>query len=199
MISIFPVWNHQGILPPAPTDPLFATGLPRSPYVVTLMDVVQRFSTSPRRIEILSGFLRYRAAIHQAGLIQGFQWLDGSFLENKEAMLGQDPGDIDVATFFYLPAGVTQTQLFTRDTLVFGADALARKKRFHVDSYLIPLEAPSEIPVEDLVWNSHYWYGVFSHSRRNLLWKGFLQIDLSSGDDASASTLITTLSGGATP
>lgn len=33
---------------------------------------------------MLDGLLRKRAALHAAGLIQGFQWLDGSFLEHVE-------------------------------------------------------------------------------------------------------------------
>lgn len=197
MISTFPAWNNQGIIPPIPADPKLATALPRSPYVVSLAEVVHRFSTTSTRIAILRGFLEYRSALHSAGVTRGFQWLDGSFLENKEGMIGQDPGDIDVATFFYLPPNVTQMELFARDTLVFGPDRVARKQRFKVDAFLIPLEAPTEIPVEDLVWNAHYWSGVFSHSRRQFLWKGFLQVDISSGEDAFAATTLAN-AGGAT-
>ena len=156
MISTFPNWNSQGIIPPIPAPPQFATEEPRSPYVVSLLEVVQRFSNSPKRIAILRGFLQYRDALHRAGLQSGFQWLDGSFLENKESMLGQDPGDIDVATFFYLPEGISQLDLLGRDALAFGPDGLARKNAFFVDAYLIPLDTPAEIPVEELVWNTHY-------------------------------------------
>jgi len=53
----------------------------RSPYRVTLMDIVDRFSHSPERRLILNGFLDYRAAIHQIGLNNGFQWLDGRRLK----------------------------------------------------------------------------------------------------------------------
>lgn len=199
MLTTFPDWNNRGIIPPIPADPRFATGQPRSPYPVSLLEVVQRFSTSTKRVAILRGFLRYRTALHRAGLTKGFQWLDGSFLENKEVMIGQTPGDIDVATFFYLPTGTSQADLLSRDALAFGSDGLARKNAFYVDAYLIPLDTPTEIPIEDLVWNSHYWYGVFSHSRRNFLWKGFLQINLASGEDAAAAAFLATLSGGATP
>ena len=205
MLISIPAWNSQGVI--APIDPIDPTSILRSPYEVSLPEVVRRFATSLARIAILQGFLEYRAALQSAGLNQGFQWLNGSFMENKEAMLGIDPGDIDVATYFYLPAGESQTDVFTRDALVFGTDAVARKKRYKVDAYLIPLEAPTEIPVEDLVWNSHYWSGLFGHSRRNFIWKGFLQVDLSSGEDAAATALLSILAanlspkpaGGATP
>lgn len=190
MLTNFPNWNNQGIVPPIPADPQFATAHPRSPYVVSLMDVVQRFSDTPKRIEILHGFLRYRAALHGAGLTQGFQWLDGSFLEDKERMIKQDPKDIDVATFYHLPAGLTQAHLNKSDPLTFGPDGVARKAHYFVDAYLISLGMS---PVERLVAQSHYWYGVFSHSRRNFLWKGFLQIDLASGEDNTAAAFMASL------
>jgi hypothetical protein len=34
------------------------------------------------------------------GFNRGFQWLDGSFVENK------DPRDLDVVTFLYRPPGI---------------------------------------------------------------------------------------------
>ena len=196
MISTFLDWNSQGIISPVPPAPQSATGQPRSPYRVSLLEVAQRFSNTPKRIAIMRGFLQYRTALHRAGLEDGFQWLDGSFLENKEATSGEDPGDIDVATFYYLPAGATQTQLAMEDPLTFGPDGQARKDRYFVDAYLISLGLS---PVVRLVDRSHYWYGVFSHSRRNLLWKGFLQVDLSSGEDASANAFLAGVTGGVTP
>ena len=34
------------------------------------------------------------------GIGSGFQWLDGSFLENVEMTEKRDPGDLDLVTFF---------------------------------------------------------------------------------------------------
>ena len=39
---------------------------------------------------------------------------------------------------------------------------------------------------EELVTVSTYWYSMWSHRRRDLLWKGFLQVDLGPGLDAVA-------------
>lgn len=193
MPPAIPAWNNQGVIPPI--DINSPAAFPRSPYVVSLSDVVQRFATTRARVTILQGFLAYRAALQAAGLTQGFQWLDGSFMENKELMLKANPGDIDVMTFFHLPPGVTQGTIAARNPLVFGPNGKVRKQQFHVDAYLIDLASSPEI----LVRQSAYWYGLFAHSRRNFIWKGFLQVDLSSVEDAPASSLLATLSGGIAP
>ena len=97
-----PTWTADGVLPPInashPVSPM------RSPYVVSLTDYVLRFGDTAERRTILEGFLRYRAALHAAGLVQGFQWLDGSFLEHIELTEGRAPNDIDVVTFYRLPS-----------------------------------------------------------------------------------------------
>ena len=194
MIAAIPAWNSQGVLPPVdPNDPVSRK---RSPYVVSLLEVMRRFSTSPERITILEGLLRYRAALHAAGLQDGFQWLDGSFLENKEARLGVAPGDIDVVTFFTLPSNTTEPEVVRRAFSLFDPGRHEDNKRlFHVDAYFQPLYVPSD----RLVIGSNYWYGMWSHQRDTFLWKGFLQVPLSSLEDAAASTLLATLAGGATP
>jgi hypothetical protein len=84
-----PAWTADGVLPPInasqPTSP------ERSPYVVSLTDYVLRFGDTPERRGILDGFLKYRAALHRAGVVQGVQWLDGSFLEHVEVTEGRAP------------------------------------------------------------------------------------------------------------
>jgi len=189
-MTTIPNWNAQGVIPPI--DPLRPTSPDRSPYVVSLAEVTQRFATSPERIAILRGFLEYRAALHHVGLTDGFQWLDGSFLENKEMLRGEPPGDIDVVTFYRLPANTSEPDLDARGSSLFNHNAV--KIRFHVDSYFQPLYIQSE----SLIIRSSYWYGMWSHQRDNFGWKGFLQVTLSSEEDASALAILTPLSGGAT-
>ena len=53
---------------------------------------------------ILDGFLRFRELLTQAGFVSGFQWVDGSFLENVEMLENRPPNDLDVVTF-YIPPG----------------------------------------------------------------------------------------------
>ena len=176
--TAIPNWNPQGLIPPInPTSPTTAD---RSPYSVTLTELVLRFGSTTRRQTILSGLLAFRSALHSAGLTQGFQWVDGSFLENIEMLESRDPADADVVTFFYLPDGQTQQDLVNANPRLFNPSHT--KADHHVDAYFVQLNGG--VP-EPLVGQSTYWYSLWSH-RRNGQWKGYLQIDLSPTDDSVA-------------
>lgn len=177
--DFIPLWTSAGVLPPV--DVIEPTSQARSPYRITLTDLVLRFATSVDRCRILDGLLRYRKALHSAGLSKGFQWVDGSFLENVELIRGRSPGDIDVVTFFELPSGTTEFDLDREHPNLF--DHAFVKATYFVDSYPQNLDTPPN----ELVWWSSYWYGVWSHQRDSLLWKGFLSIDLDIADDLDAS------------
>lgn len=183
-----PPWNPEGLLPAV--DMASPTSANRSPYPVALTEVVLRFSTSPERIAILRGFLEYRASLHAVGLTSGFQWLDGSFAENIEiGTCARPPNDIDVVTFYRLPAGVTQVDLVVSAPGLFPEDAeevQALKGRYKVDAYAVHLE----LGADRLVDRSAYWYGVWGHQRDTFTWKGFVQVDLSPADDAAARALL---------
>ncbi len=191
MPFLIPQWNSQGVLPPiCESDP---TGFARSPYEVDLVDVIDRFGTSPERLRILDGFLRYREALHATGVTSGFQWIDGSFVEDVETIRASPPADIDLMSFYSLSAGDTQLAVLSRNPQLFSGDKASifwRKSTFNTDAYLI------SIPPKDLstfVRLCTYWYGLFSHwniakigNSPQRVWKGFLQIDLSPAEDASA-------------
>lgn len=53
------------------------------------------------RRELLKGLLEFRSELHRIGLVDGIQWLDGSFIENVEEIEGRHPKDIDVVTFLF--------------------------------------------------------------------------------------------------
>lgn len=169
-----PVWNALGLLPPL--DPELPTSPQRSPYPVSLLDVVMRFSTSPERRRVLAGFLGYRATLHRMGICQGFQWLDGSFLEDVETLERRAPRDMDVVTFLRSPADFAPSE----DDIV---ELDSAKVQFLVDAYFVELD---ELSPDVVVAQSAYWYSMWSH-RRNQAWKGFLQIDLAATDDGLAS------------
>jgi len=175
-----PDWNAQGVLPP--NDPVNPTSAERSPYIISLTDFVLHFGTTEKRQDILIGFLDFRANLRTAGLDKGFQWIDGSFLENVETIESRKPADIDVVTFLHLPAGQTQQSFASAHPEIF--DHAVTKTRFHVDAYFVSLD--DNLPAY-LVKSSAYWYSLWSH-RRNGQWKGYLQIDLSATDDATART-----------
>lgn len=167
------------VLPPHLGDPRVPAHL--SPYPCTVTEVCERFATSEKRKQILGGFLSLRKMLLSLGL-QGFQWLDGSFLEDIEAQGNRDPGDIDVITFVETPndpVGLRTTIASTTPDLL---SRKAIKDAFSVDHFLVSLGSPPAAIVE----NTRYWYGLFSH-RRDGVWKGMLRVKLSDQtDDASA-------------
>ncbi|MCK9374146.1 MAG: hypothetical protein M0P91_13255 [Sulfuricurvum sp.] len=176
---MIPDWNISGLIPPIrPDQPGHSPE--RSPYRVGLMDIVNKFSETPERRNILSGLLRYRQALHNLGMIDGFQWLDGSFMENVETTQNRNPNDIDVVTFFMMPDGMTQ-EIFARDHMsLFNPEYT--KDVFKVDAYPVELGYPTD---NWYVRQISYWYSMWSHTRQEQ-WKGFLEIDLSPIEDAEA-------------
>jgi hypothetical protein len=170
-----PSWNSHGLLPAI--DKNIPTSPERSPYLVSLKDIVMRFSTSPERRAILTGFLQYRAELHRIGIVNGFQWLDGSFLENIENIDQRAPNDIDVVTFFGQTANLN---LSTDDEKLF--DSTHAKLIYKVDAYIVEFDDLS--PREMALWST-YWYSMWSH-RRTEIWKGFLEVGLNPTEDTEA-------------
>jgi hypothetical protein len=181
---MIPAWNSSAVLPPVrPGQPGHSPD--RSPYSASLSEVVQRFATSPERIVILRGLLAYRNELTRVGITDGFQWLDGSFMEHKELLLNQPPNDVDVVTFFNLPAGITNQQTFVaQNPDLFYTDQ--SKRRFHVDAYAMLIGSALEISD---VQQISYWYSMWSH-RRNGLWKGFVRVDISTDQDQIAGAVL---------
>lgn len=176
-----PDWTAEGVLPPV--DASNPTSPARSPYEVSLVELVQRFGTSQERIRILDGFLRYRQGLHDAGLTQGFQWLDGSYVENVETLEERPPNDIDVVSFIEFPQNMDEKEIRDHFADVIGLSRSSRmlvKRSFMVDAFMVPL---SSTPAGELVELSTYWYSVWSH-RRDRAWKGFLQVSLSPAHEA---------------
>lgn len=176
---MIPDWNIAGVLPPIRPDKLGHSG-DRSPYLVELHQVVDRFGTTVERRKILQGLLEYRKELHNLGISQGFQWLDGSFMEQIELLDSRPPNDVDVVTFFNLPSGVTQQDLAASHPNLFRSGET--KKKYKVDAYSCVLgETMSGHHVKQIA----YWYSMWSH-RRDTLWKGFIQVDLSPSEDPAA-------------
>jgi hypothetical protein len=178
-----PVWNNAGVLPPIRTS-VPGNSPDRSPYSVELAMLVDRFSTSPERIAILDGLLRFRADLHQAGIVSGFQWLDGSFLEQVEVLEGRPPRDMDVVTFFEMPPVQDQRSLIQRHGALFNQKQV--KMIYTMDAYFIELGCPTN---QWLVKHVAYWYSMWSH-RRDGLWKGFVQVDLGPAQDVDARAIL---------
>ena len=93
----------------------------------------------------MTGLLDFRSELHKAGLMRGFQWIDGSFIENIEESEQRRPGDVDLVTFFHIPDKHTGDSLL-RDFPVLFDNPKART-RYGVDAYFVQLNQVT--PEED--------------------------------------------------
>lgn len=187
--GILPQWNGVGVLPPVRPE-MPGNSPERSPYRVPLAGFVDRFATSPERMAILEGLLRFRGKLHELGIVSGFQWLDGSFLEQIEILENRHPRDMDVVTFFDIPPGENQRSLLQKAGQLFDQKHL--KATYGVDGYFNVL---GQLVDARQVQSIAYWYSMWSH-RRDGLWKGFVQVDLDPSQDADARAVLN-ISGGA--
>lgn len=181
-VNVILQWNAEGVL--SPVNEKNPTGFDRSPYEVTLEQIIDRLATTPERCDILAGYLGHRAELHKMGMNIGFQWLDGSFTEDIEMLEHRPPRDLDVVTFSRTEADFYET-LDSRQLDLLGADRENLKKEFKIDFYMQSLSDP----VEFLVTMTTYWYGMWSH-RRTGQWKGFLKVDLASSQDVHARNIL---------
>ncbi len=176
---MIPDWNIQGLLPPIKPGESGNSPI-RSPYGVDIVTLIDHFTTSKERYKILDGFLRYRVALYDAGITEGFQWINGSFMQDIETIESRPPNDIDVVTFLVIPDNFDEDRLkrlfITENT----------KKDFFVDAYPFILE--NQITTSDIKMIS-YWYSMWSHTRDGI-WKGFLQVNLDNSKDIEARKLL---------
>ena len=177
-LNAIPDWNYDGVLPASEGDDP-AAGI-RSPYIVSLVALVERFGNTQRRRGLLRGLLDFRAELHKAGVVQGFQWVNGSFMENVEQNDNRPPNDIDLVTFFHVPQGYTNETLAQAFPYTFNQIIL--KENFSVDAYFVTLNQNTQ---EKIINSSRYWHNLWSHTRGGI-WKGYLQIDLINSDDQQA-------------
>ena len=173
-----PDFDANSVMPPHLGDPTKSAEI--SPYPCTTLELCDKFSTSGERIQILDGLLRLRDRLRNAGMTDGFQWLDGSFLEDVEHARGRPPGDIDVVTFYWSPdVDITKKLVASFPDLL---DRAKIKADFFVDHFPIDVGYRPELTVEA----TRYWCSLFSHTRSGV-WKGMLRIDLNTiADDNDA-------------
>lgn len=179
---MIPPFNDSGYLPPF-TGENSTISTQASPYKATMLELVTQFATSPERQVILRGLLDYRAALRAIGIVDGYQWLDGSFCSDIERLETRAPRDIDVVTYACRPAHAKSSDELRRlanANLPLFITQLT-KATYHVDAYFIDME----MKPHQLVERASYWHGVFGHQRVTSLWKGMVRVELSC-DDAAA-------------
>lgn len=170
------IFNPAGVIPPVAS----ASGgdRNRSPYVLTIQSFIEMFSYTPERVLILENFLKHRIELYKVGIVNGFQWLNGSFTTDIEVTESRPPNDIDVVTFFHLPEGETQLTFLPKTNNLL--DASTSKKLYMVDVYPVILgEKVTPYFIDDIT----YWYSMWSHRKSDNMWKGFIQVPLSPHED----------------
>ncbi len=151
----------------------------RSPYRVTIDDIVGRFATCDNRAKLLLGLNNYRAHLLSGGFVHGHQWIDGSFVEDVERLRGRPPKDIDLVTVFHRPSQYVgndvQWQLDYRSRLHRNFfEAKLMKQQFSCDTYCIDMDhSPNS-----LIRSSSYWLGLFSEQRSTSRRKGIVEVPL---------------------
>ncbi len=191
-----PSFTLDGILPPFVGDAPSETSSKMSPYLVTPNDVVNHFALNNKRKMILLGWLQYRKALREIGILEGFQWLDGSFLKDKETLRGDVPGDLDLMIFVRRPNIAKEDAEWSRfvqdNSILFNPVNI--KTSYHLDAYFIDLDSNTETIID----STRYFLQLFSHQRFTGLWKGLLEVrheDSTREDDRLLSVLTSDLLG----
>lgn len=173
-----PHFAPNGALPPFidgnPTNPA-----KRSPFEADIHLLVERFCTSKHRATLLKGLNTYRKHLFEGGFVDGYQWIDGSFVEDVENTRGRPPSDIDVVTLFNRPlkfqndpsawysayASVLHLKFFETRNM---------KPVYKCDTFCIDLDAGHASLVRDTM----YWGGLFTDIRGSTEKKGIVSIPL---------------------
>lgn len=178
MPNPIPDFDHNLVLPPHLGDPVNSGQL--SPYPCTTLDLCERFGMTAERREILCKFLDFRERLRGEGLTTGFQWLDGSFLEDVETRESRPPKDLDVVTVYWGYDRAFQTGLIARFR-EFSSPRLS-KAAYSLDHYNFDASFDPAVTLEQ----TRYWILLFSHNRQGV-WKGMLRIELNTpNEDALA-------------
>ena len=72
-----PDWDVRGLLPVKHPVTLL-----ESPYIISSEQLVAAMGTTPERRRLLRGWLDLRRELYGIGLVAGWQWVNGSFVEN---------------------------------------------------------------------------------------------------------------------
>jgi hypothetical protein len=168
-MSSIPAFNHNNVLPPYLKTPTAIED--QSPYECTTLELCKTFATTIPRITILKKYIEFRTQLNNFGVIFGFQWLDGSFVEDIEKSQKRAPRDLDIVTFFGDITNDRQNEIAQAFPAFYNP--IISKAHYHLDHYLFDF---CYSPI-NTVKMTQYWIQLFTHNKENI-WKGILQIDL---------------------
>jgi len=185
---MIPALSQSGLLPPFLPNAGPTQSAAMAPYKATVAEVVSRFANTQERETILRGLLSYRQLLRDAGITSGFQWIDGSYVEDCERRRNRAPGDVDVVTFAERPTSHLDDAAwgaFVRRNQGRLFDRASIKRQYSCDAFYEDLCLPSRV----IVSRARYWFGLFSHERATFLWKGLIEIPLQADDQAALALL----------
>ena len=167
---MIPPFNHNNVLPPYhgvnPANPD-----EQSPYKCTIMEFCQRFAISEQRKKILKGFIQFRLKCNEIGITEGFQWIDGSFIEDIMASDRREPNDIDVVSFLFNLTSIPNlsTEIINKfQEFIYPS---LSKSNYYVDHYIVEADKNPITTISAV----KYWNQLFGHNRKGI-WKGMVKI-----------------------
>ncbi len=169
-----PNFNNQGLLPPHNGNPADMSG--SSPYPATTVELCNKFGTTAERREILKGFLQLRDLMRQLEVLEGFQWVNGRFME-QDIGKRKTPDHIQVVTF-YKPSPLVRHPDYA-ELVKPLKNTKATRDRFLVDHSIVNLE----MTVEKIINHTRHYAGLLSHESESGTWKGLLRIELNTAAD----------------
>lgn len=186
---MIPPFDHNNVLPPYQGSSPAKDGA-LSPYRCTILEFCQRFATSDKRISILKDFVAFRLKCHEVGIRDGFQWIDGSFIEDIMARESREPNDIDVVSFVFGFSANPYLIANVKRKLPEFLDPVLSKAHYQVDHYPLEADASPKITIEMV----KYWNQLFGHNRKGV-WKGMVEIPLhdTTDEDTEALNYLNTL------
>ena len=144
-----------------------------SPYEIIDIDLkkfkerlVDNFSKSNTRMPIYIGYLQYCKDFCKDVASDGYQWVDGSFVTNKE-----NPGDIDLVNFIkeeFIKTNYGRLQKYLGDY---------SKQKYKVHGFympIVPIEHKLYAIIQEHVNDCQKWFG-FDREKKP---KGILKIKL---------------------
>lgn len=166
-----PPHRPDGTLPPYSSDDSQHQVETAAPYGVALLDIVERLVISEARARLFLRYLAFCEALREQGLVQGLQWIGGSFVELRKT----EPNDIDLLTFYRRPRAWTdrETELAAVGRSPHLFDRSQAKAQFDCDARFVELTCPPEFLLN---WATR-WYVLYAHDRAGQ-WNGFLQVKL---------------------
>lgn len=176
-MSPIPFFDHNRVLPPYQgSEPTSSDQV--SPYDCSIIELCHRFATSNERIAILEGFISFREKMTSEDITSGYQWLDGSFLEDIEALEKRPPKDIDVVTFYAgkfekAPGIIVDVNKNIISNFIEFAKPRLAKVKYRVDNQPVDISTNPFTIIEA----TRFWIQLFTH-RRNQVWKGILRIPI---------------------